>query len=132
MTKQILIIDDEDSVREIIQISLELLANWDVLTASSGSEGIAIAESEHPDVILLDVMMPYMDGPTTLKQLQTNTKTCDIPTIMLTAKAQISERQQLNSLGVLGVITKPCLPQDLVDEICRMLNWNPVTQGNSV
>ncbi|MBH8566684.1 response regulator [Nostoc sp. CENA67] len=128
MTKRLLVIDDEDSVREIIQISLESVAGWDILTASSGSEGIEIAESEHPDAILLDVMMPDMDGPTTFKQLQESVATCDIPTIMVTAKAQTTEQQQLRNLGVAGVITKPCLPQDLVDEICKILNWNQVTQ----
>ncbi|BAT53831.1 two-component response regulator [Nostoc sp. NIES-3756] len=127
MIKRILVIDDEDSVREIIQISLELVAGWDTLTAASGSEGIAIAESEHPDVILLDVMMPYMDGPTTFKKLQASVTTCDIPTIMVTAKAQSCEQQQLIDLGVAGVITKPCLPQDLVDEICKILNWDQIT-----
>ncbi|MBD2521431.1 response regulator [Nostoc sp. FACHB-133] len=126
MKKRLLIIEDEDSVREIIQISLESLAGWDILTASSGSEGIKIAASEHPDAILLDVMMPEIDGPTTFKQLQATAATCDIPTIMLTAKAQPSEQQQLRNLGVAGVITKPCLPQELVDDICKMLNWNPV------
>ncbi|WP_392482832.1 response regulator [Nostoc sp. C110] len=126
MTKRLLVIDDEDSLREIIQISLESVAGWDILTASSGSEGIKIAESEHPDAILLDVMMPGMDGPTTFKQLQATAATCDIPTIMLTAKAQPQEQQQLRNLGVAGVITKPCLPQELVDDICKILNWNPV------
>jgi CheY-like chemotaxis protein len=124
MTKLILVIDDEDMVREIVQISLESVAGWDILTASSGNEGIRIAESEHPDAILLDVMMPNMDGVTTFKMLQAGVATCDIPTIMLTAKAQTSEQQQLIDLGVAGVITKPCLPQDLVDDICEILNWN--------
>lgn len=124
MTKRILVIDDEDTVREIIQISLEAVAGWDILTASSGSEGIAIAESEHPDAILLDVMMPYMDGPTTFKKLQASVTTADIPTIMVTAKAHTSEQKQLMELGITGIITKPCLPQDLVDDICKILNWN--------
>ncbi|MBD2346798.1 response regulator [Anabaena subtropica] len=128
MTKRILVIDDEDSVREIIQISLESVAGWDTLTASSGSEGIAIAESEHFDAILLDVMMPYMDGPTTFKKLQASVATCKIPTIMVTAKAQTSEQKQLIDLGVAGVITKPCLPSDLVSSICQILNWDQPTQ----
>ncbi|MBD2594579.1 response regulator [Nostoc spongiaeforme FACHB-130] len=126
MTKRILVIDDEDSVREIVQISLESVAGWDILTASSGNEGIEIAESEQPDAILLDVMMPYMDGPTTLKKLQASVATCKIPTIMLTAKAQSSEQKQFMDLGVAGVITKPCLPLDLVDNICKILNWSSV------
>lgn len=128
MTKKILVIDDEDSVREIIQISLESVAGWDILTASSGNEGLRIAESEHPDAILLDVMMPYMDGPTTFKQLQATVGTCDIPTIMVTAKAQPHEQQEFRNLGVAGVITKPCLPQELVHDICKILNWSPIPE----
>ncbi|MBU7582572.1 MAG: response regulator [Nostoc sp. TH1S01] len=126
MTKRILVIDDEDSVREIVQISLESVAGWDILTASSGNEGIEIAESEQPDAILLDVMMPYMDGPTTFKKLQASVATCNIPTIMLTAKAQSSEQKQFMDLGVAGVITKPWLPLDLVHNICKILNWSSV------
>lgn len=127
MTKRILVIDDEDGVREIIQICLESMTNWQVLTASSGREGIEIAQSKHPDVILLDVMMPYMDGPTTFKQLQTITATCDIPTILLTAKAQSCEQQEFLDLGVAGIITKPFLPEDLVIRVCEILNWNYMT-----
>lgn len=127
MTKRILVIDDEDGVREIIQICLESMTDWEVLTASSGREGIEIAQSEHPDVIMLDVMMPYMDGPTTFKQLQAITETCDIPTILLTAKAQSCEQQEFLDLGVAGLITKPFLPEDLVIRICKILNWNYMT-----
>jgi CheY-like chemotaxis protein len=127
MTKRILVIDDEDGVREIIQICLESMTDWEVLTASSGREGIEIAQSEHPDVIMLDVMMPYMDGPTTFKQLQTIKETCDIPTILLTAKAQSCEQQEFLDLGVAGLITKPFLPEDLVMRICEILNWNYMT-----
>jgi CheY-like chemotaxis protein len=127
MTKRILVIDDEDGVREIIQICLESMTDWEVLTASSGREGIEIAQSEHPDVIMLDVMMPYMDGPTTFKQLQAIKETCDIPAILLTAKAQSCEQQEFLDLGVAGLITKPFLPEDLVMRICEILNWNYMT-----
>lgn len=124
MTKRILVIDDEDSVREIVQISLESAAEWDVLTASSGSEGIGIAESEQPDAIMLDVMMPEMDGPTTFKKLQENAATSHIPTVLLTAKAQSCEKEEFLNLGVAGVIVKPFMPLDLVDNICKILNWS--------
>jgi CheY-like chemotaxis protein len=122
--KRILVIDDEDGIREIIQICLEVVAGWDVLTAASGSEGLAIAEAQQPDAILLDVMMPDMDGPTTFGQLQANAATGHIPTILLTAKAHISEQQQFIDLGVTGVITKPVKAQDLVDQIREILNWS--------
>jgi len=123
MTKRILVIDDEDGIREIIQISLEVAAGWEVLTASSGNEGLITANIEQPDAILLDVMMPDMDGPTTFRQLQANAATQGIPTILLTAKAKISEQQQFIDLGVAGVITKPFKAVDLVTTICKILSW---------
>jgi CheY-like chemotaxis protein len=123
-TKRILVIDDEDGIREIIQICLEAVAGWQVLTAASGSEGLASAQSTLPDAILLDVMMPDLDGPTTFRQLQANAATQHIPTILLTAKAKISEQQQFINLGVTGVITKPFKAQDLVNQIREILNWS--------
>ncbi len=121
--KRILVIDDEDGIREIIQISLEAAAGWDVFTAASGSEGLENAQISQPDAILLDVMMPDMDGPTTFRQLQANSATKHIPTILLTAKAKTSERKQYIDLGVAGVITKPFKAMDLVRQIREILNW---------
>jgi CheY-like chemotaxis protein len=123
-TKRILVIDDEDGIREIIQICLEAAAGWEVLTAGSGSEGLVTAQQEQPDAILLDVMMPDMDGPTTFGHLQSNITTQHIPTILLTAKAKISEQKQFIDLGVTGVITKPFKAQDLVNQIREILNWS--------
>ncbi|MBD0343857.1 MAG: response regulator [Coleofasciculus sp. Co-bin14] len=123
-TKRILVIDDEDGIREIIQICLEAAAGWEVLTAASGSEGLVTAQEEQPDAILLDVMMPDMDGPTTFGHLQSNITTQHIPTILLTAKAKISEQKQFIDLGVTGVITKPFKAQDLVNQIREILNWS--------
>ena len=70
--RRILIIDDDDDIREVAALSLEATADWSILTASSGKEGIKIAAAQKPDAILMDVMMPEMDGPTTFKQLQLN------------------------------------------------------------
>ncbi len=122
-TKRILVIDDEDGIREIIQICLEAAAGWEVVTAASGSEGLVDAQTTQPDAILLDVMMPDMDGPTTFRLLQANVRTRHIPTILLTAKAKISEQQQFIDLGVTGVITKPFKAQDLVNQIREILKW---------
>jgi CheY-like chemotaxis protein len=85
LARRILVIDDENDVREVTQLSLEILGGWTVLTARSGKEGIDTAIAEQPEAILLDVMMPEMDGPTTLQQLQANTTTRHIPVIFLTA-----------------------------------------------
>jgi CheY-like chemotaxis protein len=123
MNKKVLVIDDDDGVREVIQICLEAVAGWEIITADSGLEGIAIAETSQPDAILLDVMMPYMDGPETFRRLQENFKTQHIPIILLTAKAKISEQKQFRDLGVTGVITKPFDPQNLVEQMYKILHW---------
>jgi CheY-like chemotaxis protein len=122
-SKRILVIDDDDGVREIIQFSLEAAAGWDVSTADSGSKGLAKAEAEQPNAILLDVMMPDMDGAETFRQLKTNGAIQHIPTIFLTAKSKSSDLQQFIDLGVAGVITKPIKAQDLVEQIRTLLRW---------
>jgi two-component system alkaline phosphatase synthesis response regulator PhoP len=123
MTRRILVIDDEDHIREVAQVSLVTVAGWDVLTACSGQEGIAKAWTEQPDAILLDVMMPEMDGPTTVAKLQANDATRDIPVILLTAKVLASDRRGFDSLGVKGIIAKPFDPMTLSDEVCKLLGW---------
>lgn len=121
--KRILIIDDDDGIREIVAISLEALAGWEVLKADSGKAGVSLACSAQPDAILLDVMMPVQDGIETLKQLQNQAETAGIATIFLTAKARPSERQRLLDLGCAGLITKPFEVQKLVPQICELLGW---------
>ena len=92
-------------------------ASTEVLKAGSGQEGIAIAAAESPDAILLDVMMPEMDGLTILQKLQENANTRQIPVIILTAKAQSSKQRQFSQLNVSSVITKPYDPLTLSDQI---------------
>lgn len=123
MTKRILLIDDEDGARKIIQFSLEAAAGWEVLTAASGVEGLSFAETEQLDAILLDVMMPDLDGPATFQRLQENLKTRSIPVIILTAKANPAEHQPLVELGVAGIITKPFKIPALIAQIRAILNW---------
>jgi len=123
MTKQILVIDDEDGIREIIQFSLEAAAGWTVLMAASGAAGVAIAQTTPPDAILLDIMMPDQDGIETLHQLQANPITQSIPTILLTARAKTSEQQKFLQFGVAGIITKPFQAQNLANQIQAILNW---------
>lgn len=124
MSKRILIVDDDDAVREIVQYSLEAAAGWEVLMAASGREGLAVARDRQPDAILLDVMMPEMDGLETLQQLQGDRLTRGIPTILLTAKARIGHRQQWEELGIIGTISKPFEALSLVAQIRSLLNWN--------
>ncbi len=122
-TKRILIIDDEETIQTVVQFGIKMAAGWEVFTASSGLEGIQTAQTENPDVILLDVMMPDMDGIATFKELQSHSETEQIPVILLTAKAQTAEKRQFNDLGVSGVITKPFNSLDLPEQITRILHW---------
>ncbi|NER21081.1 MAG: response regulator [Symploca sp. SIO1C2] len=121
--KQILIIDDEYRIREVTKISLEMMAGWKVSTASSGSEGLAIAQSQQFDAILLDMMMPELDGTETLARLQANSTTQQIPVLLLTAKAQTIGRNQLQE-GVQAVIEKPFDPLQLANLIAEVLGWS--------
>jgi len=123
VTKRVLIIDDEQGIRQIVRISLKAIAGWEVLMAASGAEGLEIAQAEQPDAILLDVMMPGMDGIAVLNQMQTNPELQSIPTIFLTAKAQSSEQQQFSELPIAGVITKPFKAPDLVQQMQSILHW---------
>ncbi|MCC3434973.1 MAG: response regulator [Microcoleus sp. PH2017_40_RAT_O_B] len=121
--KRILVIDDAEDIREVAQVSLEVVGGWEVLTASSGREGVAKALAEQPDAILLDVMMPDQDGPTTFKQLQANDATHHIPVILLTAKALASDRRMFADLGVVSVIAKPFEPMALAAQVAEALGW---------
>jgi CheY-like chemotaxis protein len=121
--KQILVIDDEDDIREVAQVSLEMIGNWAVLTARSGQEGLTKAEAEQPDAILLDVMMPDIDGPTTFQHLQNTLTICHIPVILMTAKVQASDQRRFANLGVKGVIAKPFDPLTLADQVATTLGW---------
>jgi CheY-like chemotaxis protein len=123
MTKCLLLIDDDDDIREIAQLSIEVGTDWQVLTAPSGADGLAIAKARKPDAILLDVMMPMMDGPATLEQLRSDDDTRDIPVVFLTAKARPAERDRLAGLAVSGVLAKPFDPLLLADQLREALGW---------
>ena len=123
-SRRILIVDDEDDIREVAQVSLELVGQYEVLTAASGREGILRARDLRPDAILLDVMMPDLDGPATLAELQADPATRDIPVLFLTAKAQAAERTRLAQLGAAGILTKPFDPLTLPQEVASALRWN--------
>lgn len=123
MSRTLLLIDDDDDIREIAQLSLELGAGWTVLTAASGAEGIDVAREKQPDAILLDVMMPSLDGPATLAKLREDDRTTRIPVVFLTAKARPSERDRLAGLDVSGVLAKPFDPITLVDQLRAALGW---------
>ena len=121
--KRILFIDDEEDIKTLARFCIELESDWQLITASSGAEGIAIAETEQPDAILLDVMMPELDGLQTLEKLQLNPKTQKIPTIFITAKAQASDRRRFYAAGAKGVINKPFDSLTLASQIAGFLAW---------
>ena len=123
MTRRILIVDDEDDIREVAQMSLELVAGWEVIPARSGDEGLRLAAERRPDAIPLDVMMPGMDGPATARALHASDETAAIPIILLTAKVQPADRRRLESLGVAGVLAKPFDPMELASQVAGLLGW---------
>jgi two-component system, OmpR family, alkaline phosphatase synthesis response regulator PhoP len=121
MIRHILIIDDEPDIREATQVCLEISKGWSVTTAGSSQEGLAKAVSEQPDAVLLDVMMPDMDGLETFEQMRLNPATQHIPVILLTAKAQTDDRRRFTQLAITAVITKPYDPLTLADQIEAIL-----------
>jgi CheY-like chemotaxis protein len=123
MKRRILIIDDEDDIREVAALSLETVASWDVITANSGRNGIETAAAEQPDAILLDVMMPEMDGPTTFLELRKRQETSAIPVLLLTAKVQGADQRRFAGLGVSAVLVKPFDPLTLAQQISDALGW---------
>ncbi|MCC5637069.1 response regulator [Nostoc sp. CHAB 5844] len=125
MTKKLLIVDDEERIRELVQACLEDLGGWDTLTAGSGQEALKIAQTESDiDAIVLDVSMPDMDGFAVYEQLQANSATQSIPVILLTAKVQPSDRARFAQMGIAGVITKPFEPTSISEEITEILGWD--------
>lgn len=119
--KRLLVIDDDADIRSLLAVILSATEGWEVLIAGSGQAGLAVATAERPDAILLDVMMPEMDGVMTLEHLQAGAA-AGIPVIFFTAKAQ-EEFAQLLGLGVRGVIGKPFNPATLGLEIRGLLGW---------
>jgi len=123
MTEQsvrVLYVEDEDDIRAVAQIALDG-EGFELIPCASGQEALDKAADVTPDVILLDVMMPGMDGPTTLTQLRNIPKLARTPAIFMTAKVQPSEIAQLKSLGALDVIAKPFDPMGLAEQLHSIL-----------
>lgn len=118
---KVLIIDDEEDIRSIASMSLGILGGIDVVEADGGEDGISKAESIQPDAILLDMMMPGLDGPGTLVKLQANAQTKHIPVIFLTARAMTSEVEKLKQMGATGILTKPFDPTTLASQVKAIL-----------
>lgn len=121
MSRCVLIVDDEEDVRTIAKLGLEMSTDWIIITVSSGQEALKAAISYQPDIILLDLMMPEWDGRITLKKLKENPTTQEIPVILMTAKTNSTDRNNFNNLDVVGIITKPFRPLKLEEKIVEVL-----------
>jgi CheY-like chemotaxis protein len=121
--KCVLVIDDEASVQWVIQSCLEDVAGWQVCVASSAREGLAIALEQKPGAIILDMMMPEMDGVGFLKARQAHPELQEIPVILLTAKVEWVETSRYQAVGAVGAIAKPFNPIQFVDQVAEVLGW---------
>ena len=114
---KILYVEDEPDIQAIASIALENVGGFNILICSSGQEAIDKAADFAPDLILLDVMMPGMDGPSTLEQLRKQTSLANTPVMFMTAKVQPQEIEQFKAFGAIEVIAKPFDPMSLADTI---------------
>lgn len=118
---RILYVDDEPDIREIALLALSLDPDLEVRSAASGAEAITTIADWIPDLVLLDVMMPGMDGPSTLAKLRENVQTVTVPVVFITARAQTAEMQSLATLDARGVIAKPFDPMSLAQQVRSFL-----------
>ena len=123
--RRVLVIDDEIDIWTLCKTSLKVAAGWEVITARTGREGLARAHEEHPDVILLDMMMPEMSGLGVVQLLRASPATRDIPVIIITAHPRGSEPGWFKDRGVQAVIAKPFQPTRLAAMVAAALGWEP-------
>lgn len=119
--QRILYVEDEADIRAIAQLALESIGGFTMKPCASGEEALREAEAFAPDFLLLDVMMPGLDGPSTLKALRELESLAEVPMAFMTAKVQPSEIEFFISLGALGVIAKPFDPMTLADQVRAMM-----------
>jgi two-component system, OmpR family, response regulator len=119
---KILMIEDDPDIRRVAVMALKFKGGWTVVTAEDGIVGLEKAASEKPDVILLDSMMPRMDGPETLKRLKADEALKGIPVVFLTAKSQKKEIEAGLELGAIGYLVKPFDPMTLAEELKRLVD----------
>ena len=115
--QRILYVEDEPDIQAVAQIALETVGGFIIKICDNGHQALAEAKAFKPDLLLLDVMMPDMDGPTTLVELHKDPQLAQIPAVFMTAKVQPQEVAQLRTLGAVDVITKPFDPMTLADQI---------------
>src|SRR5437868_2404848 len=130
MAKKILAVDDERHIVRLVEVNLQR-AGYEVVTAYDGREALEKIKSENPDLVVLDVMMPYMDGFEVLKNLKADPQTAEIPVIMLTAKAQDADVFRGWQSGVDCYLTKPFNPMELLTFVKRIFDSQSATPGSS-
>jgi CheY-like chemotaxis protein len=123
--RRILVVDDDDATREAAALSLHTMAGWDVVEAYCGAQAIETATKHQPDAILLDVMMPAMDGPAMVAKLRSVRATSHIPIVLLTAKLQAVQDGSLTHLPVAAILPKPFDPLRLAHQVAEALGWAP-------
>lgn len=117
MTMKVLVIDDEEDNRQIANLALTMIGGWTVIEADGGEAGVRLAEAEKPDVILLDFVMPTMNGLDTLKALRGNPSTVKIPVIFVSTKSLQEREKELMDAGAQGILQKPFNPTQLPEMI---------------
>lgn len=122
MTRRALVVDDDDGIREVATLALALVGGWDVETAASSDAAWSSALARPPDVVLLDVMMPEIDGVDTMARFRSDERTRDLPVIFLTAKSPDPGSRQWDALGLAGVIAKPFDPMTLAKQVSELLD----------
>jgi CheY-like chemotaxis protein len=120
----VLVVDDDENIRELTQLALETVNGWSVMTANGGVAALEMCRAHHPDVVLLDMMMPDMDGLTTFEHLQADERTVDIPVILFTAKGRVGDRQPWDDYAIRGMIPKPYNPMTLGQQVMEILDWS--------
>lgn len=115
--KRVMLVDDEEDIRTIAEISLRVVGGWEVVLAASGEEALALVPERHPDVVLLDVMMPGIGGPGALAGLRAQPGGEALPVIFVTAKVQRDEVARYEAMAVAGVIAKPFDPMTLPERV---------------
>lgn len=122
MTLRLLYVDDNDEIREIAEMCLELSDEIETRTCASGREGLELCRSWSPDLVLMDVMMPEMDGITAFKIMKDTPELAHIPVVFITARIQCQEVQDYIDLGALGVIEKPFEPTELAERALALMS----------
>lgn len=121
---RVVLIDDDADLRRLIRTTLEFTAGWVVATAGGGAEGLALVRAERPDAVIVDLMMPEMDGYEVCRRLKEDPATAAIPVVFLTARKRIDEAQ-VRAVGAAGVLFKPFEPDDLAARIADLCGMTP-------